>query len=168
MSYEDLMTLINHLDQSTVEYVDYQTDTQHVILSKKALEQNGSSNPGQTTAQAELATQATNQNPQPSNETAATETKTAVSTAESAEEDEAASGEVVVAPMVGVVYLQPNPDADLYVSVGDRVEQGDVICIVEAMKIMNEIQAPRGGVVTEILVENEEVVEYEQPLIRID
>ena len=59
-------------------------------------------------------------------------------------------------------------DEDPYVKVGDRVEQGDVICIVEAMKLMNEIHAPHSGVVTEILVENEAVVEYKQPLIRID
>ncbi len=84
------------------------------------------------------------------------------------EEAQEVAGEAVESPMVGVVYLQPKPDEDPYVKVGDRVEQGDVICIVEAMKLMNEIQAPRSGIVTEILVENEEVVEYKQPLIRID
>ncbi len=63
------------------------------------------------------------------------------------------AGEVVESPMVGVIYLQPHPDEDPYVKVGDRVEQGDVICIVEAMKLMNEIQAPHSGVITEILVE---------------
>ena len=64
--------------------------------------------------------------------------------------------------------LQPGPDKDSFVRVGDRVEQGQTICIVEAMKLMNEIQAPKAGLVTEILIENEEVVEFGQPLIRID
>ena len=77
-------------------------------------------------------------------------------------------GEAVESPMVGVLYLQAPPDVDAYVKVGDRVEQGDVICIVEAMKLMNEIQAPISGIVTEILVENEEVVEYGQPIMRIE
>ena len=70
--------------------------------------------------------------------------------------------------MVGVVYLQPGPDKDYFVQMGDRVEQGQTICIIEAMKLMNEIQAPKAGIVTEILIENEEVVEFGQPLIRID
>ena len=70
--------------------------------------------------------------------------------------------------MVGVVYLQATPDADPYVKVGDKVEQGDVICIVEAMKLMNEIQAPFSGVITEVFVQNEEVVEYGQPLLRME
>ena len=59
------------------------------------------------------------------------------------------------------------PDAEPYVSVGDSVQKGDVLCLVEAMKLMNEIQAPQSGVITEILVENEAIVEFNQPLFRI-
>ena len=78
------------------------------------------------------------------------------------------SGETVDSPMVGVVYLQPQPGEDPYIQVGDTVKEGQVIVIIEAMKLMNEIQATKSGVVTEILVTNEEVVEYGQPLVRID
>mgnify|MGYP002735524128 CR=1 FL=1 len=78
------------------------------------------------------------------------------------------SGETVDSPMVGVVYLQPQPGADPYIQLGDTVKKGQVIVIIEAMKLMNEIQATKSGVVTEILVDNEEVVEYGQPLVRID
>ena len=77
------------------------------------------------------------------------------------------SGNLVKSPLVGVVYLQPKPDAEPYVSVGDSVQKGDVLCLVEAMKLMNEIQAPQSGVITEILVENEAIVEFNQPLFRI-
>ena len=71
------------------------------------------------------------------------------------------------APMVGVVYLQANPDADPYVQVGDSVKKGQVLCLIEAMKLMNEIVAPQDGVVSAILVENENIVEYGQALFRI-
>jgi hypothetical protein len=79
----------------------------------------------------------------------------------------AAAGKDVPAPMVGVVYLQANPDADPYVQVGDSVKKGQVLCLIEAMKLMNEIVAPQDGVVSAILVENENIVEYGQALFRI-
>ncbi|MGO0122724.1 acetyl-CoA carboxylase biotin carboxyl carrier protein [Desulfothermobacter acidiphilus] len=74
---------------------------------------------------------------------------------------------VVRAPMVGTFYRAPAPDAPPYVEVGDRVEKGQVLCIIEAMKLMNEIQAEEAGEVVEILVENGEPVEYGQPLFHL-
>lgn len=74
---------------------------------------------------------------------------------------------IVKSPIVGVFYEAPNPDADPYVKRGSLVEEGDVVCIVEAMKIMNEIEAEISGEIVEILVENEEAVEYNQPLMKI-
>lgn len=70
----------------------------------------------------------------------------------------------VVAPMVGTFYRAPAPDADPFVEVGDIVEPGQTVCIVEAMKLMNEIEAERRGKVVRILVDNEDPVEYGQPL----
>ena len=74
----------------------------------------------------------------------------------------------ITAPIVGTFYEAPSPDAAPYVKVGDRVEAGAVLCIIEAMKLMNEIEAEVSGKVAEILVKNEEPVEYGQPLFRID
>lgn len=74
----------------------------------------------------------------------------------------------VTAPIVGTFYEAPSPDTEPYVKVGDRVERGNVLCIIEAMKLMNEIEAESAGTVTEILVRNEEPVEYGQVLFRID
>lgn len=71
-------------------------------------------------------------------------------------------------PMVGVFYSSPSPDSDPFVSVGKTVKKGDVVCIVEAMKIMNEITAEESGTITEILVKNGDVVEYGQPMFKIN
>jgi acetyl-CoA carboxylase biotin carboxyl carrier protein len=73
----------------------------------------------------------------------------------------------VASPMVGTFYRAQSPEADPYVREGDRVEEGSILCIIEAMKVMNEIPAGIAGVVREILVKNGESVEYGQPLFRI-
>ena len=77
------------------------------------------------------------------------------------------SGNVVKSPLVGTFYSAPAPDADSFVKVGDTVKKGQVLGIIEAMKLMNEIESEYDGVVEAILVNNEEVVEYGQPLFRI-
>ena len=76
-------------------------------------------------------------------------------------------GLVIKSPMVGVFYSAPGADKKPYVSAGDAVRVGDVLCIIEAMKIMNEITAESDGVVAEIYAENKQVVEFGQPLFRI-
>src|ERR1700744_849098 len=76
----------------------------------------------------------------------------------------APQGHVVTSPMVGTFYRAPSPGADAFVQVGDTVKEGDTICIIEAMKLLNEIEAEKSGVVKEILVENGQAVEYGQPL----
>jgi len=72
------------------------------------------------------------------------------------------------APMVGTFYRSPSPEAPPYVSEGDLVKQGQVVCIIEAMKLMNEIEAKTSGRVARILVENAQPVEYGQPLLLIE
>jgi len=84
------------------------------------------------------------------------------------EEPPAAGGFTVKSPMVGVFYSAPGLDKDPFVSVGDIVHAGDVLCIIEAMKIMNEIVADRDGAIIEICVQNKQIVEFGQPLFRID
>ncbi len=74
----------------------------------------------------------------------------------------------VKAPIVGTFYASSSPDAAPYVKVGDTVAAGQVLCIIEAMKLMNEIEAETGGVVREILVKNAEPVEYGQTLFLIE
>lgn len=76
-------------------------------------------------------------------------------------------GNVIASPLVGTFYAAPSEDADPFVKVGDTVKKGQTLAIVEAMKLMNEIESDYDGVVEEILVENGQAVEYDQPLFRI-
>ena len=78
-----------------------------------------------------------------------------------------AAGHTVKAPMVGTFYRAANPGSAAFVEVGQTVKEGEPLCIIEAMKLLNEIEADKSGVVTEILVENGEPVEYGQPLFVI-
>ena len=78
-----------------------------------------------------------------------------------------AADNAVLSPMVGTFYRSPSPEAPSFVDVGQTVRVGDVLCIVEAMKMMNQIEADRAGTVTAIHVENGEAVEFDQPLISI-
>ncbi|MCH5296860.1 MAG: acetyl-CoA carboxylase biotin carboxyl carrier protein [Ruminococcus sp.] len=77
------------------------------------------------------------------------------------------TGKAINAPIVGVFYAAPSPDAQPYVSVGKQVKKGDTVCIIEAMKCMNEIQAEEDGEIIEILAKDGELVEYGQPLFKI-
>jgi acetyl-CoA carboxylase biotin carboxyl carrier protein len=74
----------------------------------------------------------------------------------------------VKSPMVGTFYLAPAPDAPPYVDVGSRIKKGDTLCIIEAMKLMNELESEVNGTVVEVLVDNAEPVEYGQVLFRVD
>ena len=73
----------------------------------------------------------------------------------------------VLSPMPGTFYSAPSPEADPFVKVGDSVKKGDTLCIIEAMKIMNEIEAESSGTISEIVINNGEPVEYNQPLFKI-
>ena len=77
-------------------------------------------------------------------------------------------GNIVKSPMVGTFYLKSSPTAEPYVEIGKEVKKGDVLCIIEAMKLMNEIESEYTGKVTEILVKDGETVEYGTPLFRIE
>ena len=84
-----------------------------------------------------------------------------------ADDDGAAGGGAVVSPMVGTFYAASSPDDDAFVKVGDKVKADTVVCIIEAMKVFNEIKAEVSGTITEVLVSNGDPVEFDQPLFRI-
>lgn len=77
------------------------------------------------------------------------------------------TGASIKSPMVGVFYAAPSPDSEPFVTVGKKVNKGDVVCIVEAMKLMNEITAEQSGTISEICVNNGDIVEYGQTLFKI-
>lgn len=82
-------------------------------------------------------------------------------------EDPVTKDPEIKSPMIGTFYRAPSPESDDYVQVGDHVNADSVVCIVEAMKVMNEIKAEISGVITEIVAENASAVEYGQPLFRV-
>lgn len=153
MNYEELVKLIDKLDQSSVAYVEFNQGVDRIVVAKEV-------------PQGRLQERETIGQP------AAIPVKpTELLSVDSTSTDEikvSSNEEVVLSPLVGVAYLQSKPDSPSFVSVGDTVTKGQTVCIVEAMKLMNEIVAPVSGVVTEILVENESVVEFNQPLMKIE
>lgn len=80
---------------------------------------------------------------------------------------EITTGNIVKSPMVGTFYIKPSPEASPYVEIGTKVKKGDTLCIIEAMKLMNEIESEFSGKITEILVKDGEPVEYGTPLFKI-
>ncbi len=87
--------------------------------------------------------------------------------AEEKETSQALSGHLIKSPMVGTYYAAPSPGSPAFIQVGQHVKPGDVICIIEAMKMMNQIEADKAGVIEAILVEDGEPVEFDQPLVTI-
>ena len=87
--------------------------------------------------------------------------------APAAEKTESLPGHIIKSPMVGTFYRSPSPGSPSFIEVGKHVKAGDVICIVEAMKMMNQIEADKAGVIEAILVEDGEPVEFDQPLVTI-
>jgi len=163
MQYEELVKLIDKLDQSSLAYFEFTNDNERLLLAKEVPQVAGPAPVVVTdvTESAALTAPASLAAPAPVAAPEVVEAPAAPAPAP------AAAGKDVPAPMVGVVYLQANPDADPYVQVGDSVKKGQVLCLIEAMKLMNEIVAPQDGVVSAILVENENIVEYGQALFRI-
>ena len=163
MQYEELVKLIDKLDQSSLAYFEFTNDNERLLLAKEVPQVAGPAPVVVTdvTESAALTAPASLAAPAPVTVPEVVEAPAAPAPAP------AAAGKDVPAPMVGVVYLQANPDADPYVQVGDSVKKGQVLCLIEAMKLMNEIVAPQDGVVSAILVENENIVEYGQALFRI-
>ncbi|MEC7125974.1 MAG: acetyl-CoA carboxylase biotin carboxyl carrier protein [Pseudomonadota bacterium] len=90
-----------------------------------------------------------------------------VAAAEEKSAPQTTSGHVVSSPMVGTFYRSPSPSSPPYVEVGTHVKAGDVVCIVEAMKMMNQIEAEKAGIIEAILVNDGEPVEFDQPLVTI-
>ena len=163
MQYEELVKLIDKLDQSSLAYFEFTNDNERLLLAKE-VPQVAAPAPvvvTDVTESAALAAPASLAAPAPVAAPEVVEAPAAPAPAP------AAAGKDVPAPMVGVVYLQANPDAAPYVQVGDSVKKGQVLCLIEAMKLMNELVAPQDGVVSAILVENENIVEYGQALFRI-
>ena len=87
---------------------------------------------------------------------------------ESASSSQMISGTTIKAPMIGTFYRSAGPDKEAFVKVGQKIKKGEVLCIIEAMKLFNEIQSEISGTVTKVLVDNGQAVEYDQPLFIVE
>ena len=161
MNISEIKDLLAQFDASTLREFSYKNNGEELNLSK-----NQTSSVAATPVAPAVEVVATPQTPvvAPVVEAPATPAVAAEPVAAPAQE---AEGDVVESPLVGVAYLAAGPDKPAFVTVGDSVKKGQTLVIIEAMKVMNEIPAPKDGVVTEILVSNEEMVEFGKGLVRI-
>ncbi|HBG7744836.1 TPA: acetyl-CoA carboxylase biotin carboxyl carrier protein [Clostridioides difficile] len=146
MNINEIKELLKGIDSTNLEYVKLESSDLRLEVSKKA---QSTSSPvlsvqQESVVDLSLEKPVVNDTPVTSNENLS-----------------------VVAPLMGTFYDSPSPDADSFVKVGDVVEEGDTLCILEAMKLMNEITSEIKGEIIEVLVSNEELVEYNQPLFKI-
>lgn len=148
MDYKNIENLIKVLSESNLTYLELTEGDTKILMKKESFKEYiVKSDEGNSQAAINIEQQAVEN--------------------EYSKELPKSEGNVVKAPIVGTVYLSPSPDSEPFVNVGDKVVKGQTICIIEAMKLMNEIQSDFDGTVEEILVDNMAMVEYGEPLIRV-
>ena len=154
MEFEQMLRLVEMVSTSGLTEFDYEEGNLKIHLGKKLPKMPQIGKNSGTLNSREL-----------SEDVSASGTN--VSEMETETSEKAPNGTAVTSPIVGVFYAAPGPEKEPFVRVGDRVEAGQVIGIVEAMKLMNEIESEYDGVIEEILVKDSECVEYGKPLFRI-
>ena len=158
MNINEIKDLMAQFDQSSLRAFSYKNQSDELTFSKNDKPFESGTHPSEeSTAKANLVSPV---------EVAQSTTASIVEETVSPEAP-TAEGDVVESPLVGVAYLAAGPDKPPFVSVGDQVKKGQTLMIIEAMKVMNEVPSPKDGLVTEILVQNEEMVEFGKGLVRI-
>lgn len=144
MQIEEIIKLIETVSKNNVDTLNYATDSERIVIKK-------------------------NKTKLVAGEVQAVPVAQSVNFEASNNEDAVVTtGHTVTSPLVGTFYSSPSPDAPSFVNVGDKVKKGQVIGIIEAMKLMNELESDFDGVVKEILVKDEDVVEFGQPLFILE
>lgn len=144
LNFDEINKIIDKFNQSSVRELDINDGEFHLHLSKNENSPETPVQPIQPVQSSEPAVKVENSS------------------------KNSAGSNQIVAPMVGTVYLQPEPGAKPYVEPGKMVHAGDVVCVIEAMKMLTEVKSNVTGQVKNILVENEDLVEYDQPLFEIE
>lgn len=148
MDIKDIKELIQAVSEFNITNFEYEDDTQEIRIEKNAAADS-------VTVHSSEVQRAQNY----------LEQKAAG--AQTIQTDEKISYKVIKSPLVGIFYSSASPDAEPFVKVGDKVSKGQVLGIIEAMKLMNDIESDFDGEIAEILVNNKDMVEYDQPLFRI-
>lgn len=165
LKVQEIREIIRLIDQTSISEFKYEYDDSRITIKKEkvaAPQQVVTQEVVQAAPQAQAA-------PAPvveqKEETPIKEVPKQQATTEVAEDDD--SIVEIVSPMVGTFYRKPSPESDPYVEVGDKIEESTIVCIVEAMKLFNEIEAEISGEIVEVLVGDGELVEYGQPLFKV-
>jgi acetyl-CoA carboxylase biotin carboxyl carrier protein len=156
--YADIRRLVKLLESSNIHEIEISDKDRKIRLAKATIKEGQA---GQVTF-ASMMPSYQQQVMVPQNQTAG------ATLASVAETKPMRNSKIIKSPMVGTFYAAPSPDAEPYVQVGDIVHKGQVLCIVEAMKLMNEIESDFEGRVVEIMAENAQPVEFDQPLFTIE
>ncbi|MCM2674974.1 acetyl-CoA carboxylase biotin carboxyl carrier protein [Alkalicoccobacillus plakortidis] len=157
MNVQDIKDLIQAVNQSDIDELEYEQEGNKLVLKK---------------VKATAVVQA--ESYQPIRQSEVQQTSATPASAPPVAEDKQAEPEInqnlhtVKSPMVGTFYSSPSPDDAAYVSIGDQVKEDSIVCIVEAMKLMNEIEADVNGKIVEVVAQNGELVEYGQPLFVVE
>lgn len=164
MDFNGIKELIESVNSSDIAYFEYKTNDGHIKMDK-SLTRSLTETPSKEIVKNEVKEEVV---------TAKTESfsnnESVISQSVSQEKTKVSEDEdlyIVKSPMVGTFYTSPSPDKAPFVSVGDTVKTSSILCIIEAMKLMNEIESEVSGTIKEILVKNGEMVEYGQPLFKI-
>ena len=164
MDFNGIKELIESVNSSDIAYFEYKTNDGHIKMDK-SLTRSLTETPSKEIVKNEVKEEVV---------TAKTESfsnnESVISQSVSQEKTKVSEDEdlyIVKSPMVGTFYTSPSPDKAPFVSVGDTVNTSSILCIIEAMKLMNEIESEVSGTIKEILVKNGEMVEYGQPLFKI-
>ena len=167
MDYKSIVNLMKEMNQTDLTKLELESDGVYICMEK-------GNEPQVTYAQyplpqvsAPVAAPITQAPMTVSAQTIAPASTPATNTVQEKNAEEAI-GRKVLSPMVGTFYAQPAPDKPMFVKVGDKVKKGQTLCIIEAMKLMNEIESEYDGEITEILVKSEDMVEFGQPLFIIN
>ena len=164
MDFNGIKELIESINSSEIAYFEYKTSDGHIKMDK-SLTRNLTEAPSKEVVTSKVQEAAVSMA-----ESFPKENVVSKPQAVSEEKAEAPKDEdlyIVKSPMVGTFYSSPAPDKDAFVSVGDEVKPSSILCIIEAMKLMNEIESEVSGVIKEVLVKDGEMVEYGQPLFKI-
>lgn len=154
MNFNEIKELIDIIDKSTLSYIDLDLDGCHIELDK-------TSGSRRDKSQDKEIVNVVKQE--------AVKEITATASKEKAEvlNDAKKEGKFIKSPIVGTFYSSPSPEKDSFVTVGSKINKGDVVCIIESMKLMNEIESDFSGEIAEVLVEDGAVVEYGQELFKV-
>ncbi|SDK55780.1 acetyl-CoA carboxylase biotin carboxyl carrier protein [Sediminibacillus albus] len=158
LKVQEIREIIKLIDQSSIDEFSYESNGTKVSMKKQTGEIKEKTTVQEAASPQETVPASPVQQPEPVKENPPV----------AQEEDTAKNYDhEIVSPMVGTFYSSPTPESEVYVRKGDTVSKDTIVCIVEAMKLFNEIEADVNGEIVEVLVENGELVEYGQPLFRV-